>query len=352
MYTLYRILLCAVLAGAASAQESAPAGSSPPAASAPAELPPFLKDKQQLFENPTPEQLRLPDPLPQPKGTQEIITNYYAHIIAKLREAARKDTLPVGGDSRYNPPKQFAFEAIQHLNAAHLRRAAIEGARDARKRLEGQAKAEVDRQVEANVLVALQYYPLLAESQDDIDQLLFIIQDPTKDAVMRKVLLERSAPGIVPPSLLGDWLQYNFALRPGAVAEVLGKLIQSTQEHADIQMLAMDILYQMRWNELERLLASDSNVRRHIEESGMPYTLASIKRGERIALSDAVAPQFKGLLGSYVNMAQMFAQLLEERMGRPEPVRKHAVEMIQKILREVPLEDPAPVQALLWEQPA
>ncbi len=281
-------------------------------------------------------------------GDTEIITNYWHHLSRLLeREQAAPVPEPPGDDVRFPPPKQYSFDVVQHLNAAELRRAAIESIKDAKTKLANKPRKVVDRQIETNVLIALQYYPLAATRIGDFQELLAMLEDGTKHPVLRRIILERLVPGLVPPSLLGDYLVSNIPRESDRVSKIVGQIATSPIEDAAIQVLGMEVLYRMRYDEYVAVLNTDANVRARADAQGAPVMPLDMTKEDAPALTKAVEIQFNNITGSFASMAKLYMEHHDPLRDRPAAVKAKARELVRRILDTVPLPDPDAIEQLL-----
>lgn len=284
---------------------------------------------------------------PRPRD-EEIITNYWSHLSRVLEKEAAAEALPPPGPGvRFPPPRQYAFDAIQHLNTSELRRAAMEGIKAAEKSLAGEPKAIIDEQVEANILLALQYYPLAATREEDFRQLMVIIEDGSKNPIYRRILMSRLIPGLRPVSLLSDYLQSNLVRDRDEISKMIGKIATSPVEHPEIQILAMEVLYTLQYNEYVQVLNSDANIRALKEETGKTLSPMGMAQPDAPELTKAVALRFNGMTSGFEGMARMLAENLDPIRNHTDAVKDTVHAIINRILSEVPLANPDVVKQLI-----
>ena len=283
---------------------------------------------------------------------QKIITNYWRHVLMLIQTQEAKPIRPPKMELRYPPPKHYPFAALSHLDADDLVRAAQEGAKYARKRNKRKPADEVARQVRANVRVAFEYYPVLAVSDKDKENLLRAMERETEDPVLRTYVLE-SAFGHVPQSQFAAYAQEVADEYHHEVSKLLTRIIMVAHEPPQVQVAAMEARYTQAYRAYQEILRRDPDVVHWEQETGKTATPEmmvaeappfDLQRSTRLVLKRRSA-EFDRLIAD-------ISTNFERRAPEALPVKQKGYEIIQRIVETGPLQNPDRAQALLEEHAA
>lgn len=276
------------------------------------------------------------------------ITNFFQHMkTVQAQEDARPEAEPNHPEGGLASYKLFPFEAYAHLNARDLMRAAREGIAEAENRMQQAEKAEIDRHVRENVAFVFEYFPLIATDPEDIRFIRYILEDPNEHPALRRYVLDQLIPTEQPRSLMQLFLQDQLAADRDAFRRLLGSMITLSFELPEFRERAMELLYQIAYEDYEDFFQQDPNIEAYIEESGTSVAPRDLKTNAELSLSNRSATRFKQQTETFVSMAQLFARSFNPLEGHPERTQRTARRLIERMLSEIPFEDPAPVQALL-----
>lgn len=283
----------------------------------------------------------------QAPAEQEPITNYWVHL-NKLLQAELERPIPrTDPKATIAPPRKRPFDAISGLRARDLVRAANEGAREARQRLRERPAAEIERQVQANIHFCLEYFPLLVQRPEDVEPLLHVMEDPRADPTFRIYLFQRIAPGLAPPSLFGDFLQDHLQRDHAAISRLFRGICTDLFAPAPPQAVAIGAWYAFEYDHLLRSLRADPAVAAIEAARGMALKATELRGENAPEISEATQDVFNRRAEFFSEMAQALAVHLDPVHNRPAEVRAQVRSTILRILSDIPLEDPAPVRAML-----
>jgi hypothetical protein len=278
------------------------------------------------------------------------ITNYWKHIDEILRqEMARRAQERVNAASKFPPPRDFVFDSLEHLKAADLLRATNEAARAARRT--PNLKPEIANQaVEGNITRTLEYYPLLFTSDEDVSMLSQYVGDLSRDPVLRQFLIRRSATGLAPKSLFGDFFQDRIRRSHEDYEKTLLNIIGNFNDQAAIQVSAMEALYLLVRSEYQQYLAKDAAIAA-MRAVGKPITPRTIAEANPPGLT----PETQAALGRATATLQACANNLmlyfdPDKKFAPE-ARLAARRYLERITADIILKDEEAVKEALAAHP-
>lgn len=286
--------------------------------------------------------------LPEPEE-QKIITNYWRHLVTVLETEKSKPIKPPKMEVRYPPPKHYPFAALSHLDADDLIRAAQEGAKYARKRNRSRPEEEVARRVRANMRVAFEYYPVLAVDDEDKKNLLLAMERETEDPVLRVYLIE-SAFGDVPRSQFATYMREVVKEYRDDVRSLLTRIITVAHEPAEVQMAAMEARYRQAYGLFQAILRRDPNVTHWEQETG-ETALPEMMRAEPppFELEKSTRSVLQRRAGEFDRIVADISKNFQRRAPEALPVKRKGLEVIQRIVDVIPLQNPGAAQKLLDE---
>jgi hypothetical protein len=283
-----------------------------------------------------------------PAPAAKPISNFWVHLTEILDAEESKPLSVADPGARFPPPRTYVFDAISHIRPGELVRAATEGIRDARQKLHDQPEEVVTRQCRENIQRCLEYYPLLVTREDDLQPLLAVLENPRAEPVLRLYLLERVTAGVVPRSNFGDYFQEVLRRDPERVNKVFEEVVSSLQESAESLRTSMEAWYRYVYQDYEAWFQRDPNILAYTSAHGgaAPRPI-QLRDTPELALSPANQAEFAERTQFFVRMATAMSAQLNPAVNRPEPIKAAAVTGIEKMLAEVPFENPEAVRALL-----
>lgn len=281
----------------------------------------------------------------------QIITNYWKHVKTILSTEAARPKPKRNPSVRYPPPRSFPFDALKHLRAQDLIRAAKEGIHAARAELEGRPEAEVERQVEANIHLCLEYYPILVEDEEDLNSLMYLMEDAHADRVMRRFLLARCAPGLVPSSLFASYLQENLIRRRYEHKRILSKITSGPYDYPDVQLVAMDAFYAVFYTDYVSTLERDKAIADFAQRMGKAVAPNLLLEPECPDLLPETSLMLKRLNEGLMSFVRGLATHFKPGSHRSVAFQQKARALIVKIRDQFPLPEREAVQAILDAHP-
>ena len=273
---------------------------------------------------------------------------YWSHVQAILRaeEARPKPNRDV--QLRYPPPRKFAFDAFRHLSTKDLIIAAQQGVISAQKRSGRMTPQEENRQVAANIRDALEYYPLLAENDDDLVNLLHVIENPSSEPGMRIYLIERCATGMAPPNLLSMYLQDHLRTRQRKMQKILLEILSGgATVPPEVQLVAMEALYRFLHDQYMEVLLMDPAVKERAEQTGNAITPRFLREEEGLLSARNTSILLTRLNQTFQDVACAYTALLNPAIPRSAAFKDEVRRQVRRIVEEIPIPNPAIVEELL-----
>ena len=252
-------------------------------------------------------------------------------------------------DALRTPGQEYPFESFRHLRTIDLLRAAREGAEVARQQEAlGISQAEVDQIVLKNIVTALEYMPLIIKenvdstpvastalhaavslpSKGDMDHILIAIKDRDNDPILRRFLLERSVPGLAPPSLLTMSLPMYFQSRDIEFRDTLCAIASHPGEDPALQVDAIDVFMKYILDQYEAVFKSDPKIKALLE-SGQSVSYTSATDPDALGLSSETVTGLRRF-GSRMNeFAEFIAGHIGEGSIRDERVKARTKEALE-----------------------
>lgn len=340
--------LCYVFVFSALAGEIAGAQDAPPSAPAPtaAEAAPATP-----FPLAPPPTAKVPDearPALLPPGQTEKIPNFFLYLKEKVGQDFDKP-MRVRRKPNENLTKvqDYAFDAIEGLTTKDLIRAAREGAREARRRMAGQPEEKIERQVEENIRLAVEYYPLVAVDADALKNLYYIMEDNSAEFAFRKILFTQAQPGRGHDSLFAQFWQESLRRDPEEVIKVYTRVIKDTQEPALFRQLSVENLFDVYMDDLTEFLNRDAKAAEFQRANKRPLSPKDLKGENPFIPSDRMNPGIKERADRMVDYAGSLQEFLRAASATPQPVRDTMLAVLKRIVDEVPLTDPSAVQKFI-----
>ncbi len=284
---------------------------------------------------------------------QPVITNYWRHVNAILKaEEARQQPPAQTSNVRYPRPLNFPFDSLKHLRAKDLYRAAKEGIRYARRMNRDKPAEEVDRLVQANIQTALEYYPMLAETDEDVYRLFYVIADLREDEVFRRFILERSVPGMVPESLFNTYLQDGVRWESKKIREILGAVLDAPSESVELTGLVMQVYFRLLYEECRRALEVDEGVVQYAAERGEALSPALLLETGDLELAPQTIAMLDKCRARTKTMVRILEHILDPKKRYAAPKRLLARESLERIYEQLPTAAHEHVKEILDAYPA
>ncbi len=252
-------------------------------------------------------------------------------------------------DGLRTPGQEYPFESFRHLRTSDLLRAAREGATVARQQ-EGLGKSpvEVDQLVLKNILIALEYLPLIIKenpdsppqssakmhftdsppSKGDLDDLFIIIKNRDDDPVLRCFLLERTVAGFAPPSLFSISLPLYIRSRDQEFRDILSFVASHPGEDPVVQVLAIDVFMKYILDQYETAFKNDPKVKTMLE-AGQPLTYTAAVDVDSLGLSSETFAELRRLGVRMSLFAEAIAGHIGEGSVRDEKVKARTKEALE-----------------------
>lgn len=280
-----------------------------------------------------------------------VIVSYWKHVSEILQREMDQIPQRPAGNLRYPPPRRFLFESLEHLQAEDLLRAAREGARAARRSMLNQPPDEVNREVETRIAMVLDFYPVLADDDEDRIRLLDVMSQSNEDAVLRAFLVKRSVPGLTNRSPLADYLQCRPSRELRETRDRLEKIGTDVAEQPAVQVLAIEASFQWLVREYTTALEKDAGVVKFAKSAGIPITPALMLRDDHPKPNTRTATWIAQLTKDAEKMAQGYAAQWSPDRMRSLEVKRAVYRFIDRLCKEIPLENSAAMCALLEKAP-
>ena len=288
---------------------------------------------------------------PPPSATEAPkITNYFFHIRDLITEAEGKPLPePKQAGEAATQPRSYAFEGIEGLTSKDFMRAVREGARDARDTNFGKPQEYIDRQIEANARLVLEYYPLVATDTDAKNNVFYIMEDTHAEQPVRRMLYRMAASGRSNDSLFARFVRDTVEADRERTLKMYGIAINTPGDDPVVRQLAVENLYAARMAEFRAFVASDLNAEAFKTAQGRSPEPIDLKDPSLFTISDGNRTPLKKHLANLADMAQFFGGLLKPTSDAPQSLRDGTVAVLTKMAAEIPFEDPELVTKLLAE---
>lgn len=290
---------------------------------------------------------------PAPFATTGVVVNYWQLIQDMMRRIEnappRENTIGAGHKT---PTQDYAFETFRQLQARDLFRAAREGALEARRLGRDLPEATVERQVWANVSLALEYLPLLVREEREAAELASYMSDREVDTAIRRYLVRQLLPEQPTRSLLAGFMDDGFNRFYDVFKPALESMASLPTEVPDIQFEAIRTLHTRLWWNYERAYAADPLVKARVAASGVPEP-PSVRLGEspppiQAETRDDLASK-AAVMGNFAD--SIMRHILPESV-RDERVKEETRRVLQHMLDNVVLPNRANVLKSLHPEQA
>jgi len=250
-----------------------------------------------------------------------VVVNNWQLVQAIMKRIAAAPPRPNSVDAALDvPAPDYPFEAFQNLRAKDLLRAATDGAAEARKNGFNRPPEEVERQARANVVLALEYLPLLIRDKKDAGMVSGYIGTSQSDPVVRRYLVEQFAPDAPAVSLLGSTLDDMYDRFSQEFQPALEAVASLATEEPDIQTLAIRVLHDRHWGAYAAAYAADPLVAERSAAAGAPEP-PSVQLGDT---PPPVKPETLSILRDQGAMIQRYAESLGSHIAA-ESIRDERV---------------------------
>ncbi len=167
-------------------------------------------------------------------------------ILEKLLAQEAVQPLPPGAESDlpYPPERRFLFDEILALEPeALLRGVAYVAVRNpAPAQADDATLAAHGRQVDEDLQAVLEYYPLIARSDEDFAKLTALIASGKQPLALRRYLLRNCAPPKGQPGALCAYLRDHLADGAPTFQDMLLGLLQNPTEDPTLQIHAAELI--------------------------------------------------------------------------------------------------------------
>lgn len=286
------------------------------------------------------------------KAERRVITNYWRHINELVEEERAKRARARTMDHVTNaPPRRYVFEAFEEFKPREIMRAVNEGIEAARRANFGQPDEVVLAAQIANVMFALEYYPLVARDPRDFATLFHAMENPLENPALRLFLLDCVAPGIAPDSLFTRYFQDRIGENPEEVRKMLDRILGRPHDTPRAVARALEISYALTKQDFTAKLGEIEGAAQFAADQGAAlspeFLLAhsgAMPEDLRIAVSEA-ATVFNELLSRIQAILDPFGPFVPE-------VRHAARGVLERMHDELPLENRRRLAQLLEAHPA
>lgn len=276
-----------------------------------------------------------------------IILNYWVHLNTVLNsDAARRDVKIFRPGQQYVPRKHYPFELLDHLRAEDLLRAAHEGIDAARTELWGKSPAEIEAQIYRNIAFALEYYPIRAQIERDVELLLMAMSDPKEEELLRVYLLTNAVPGEATPSSFGLFLQEAIRYNPTTAKPYLSAVATNPQEPVRVQIAALRAYTEVLRTEYNQVLAKDPALVEFAKQQGEALTPVTLLSPGAPQLSADLATMLRDYDAQLFEYARVLGDCFKGNTARPPEVQAVARACLERICREMPNSRQAEIQAV------
>ena len=233
-----------------------------------------------------------------------------------------------------------SLAAVLAVAAQDLRDAAGEAVAELRA---GAAPEDLERHARERLLQCLEFYPLVAGDAADLDTMLAHLEDGRQDQIYRTFLIEHVA---LAGTARGPLAAYFLAAsRTGyfSLRSRLGRLSTAVREEPPLRVSAMEALFRLHLDRLQQVLAEEPALHQRRGPDGR-VDVALLRESPQ--LSPRTARAVEQTQQDFVNAAKLYARELG-RAGTPGPIHDKALELLHRILDEIPLHKTEEVRALL-----
>lgn len=268
-------------------------------------------------------------------------------ILEKLLAQEAVQPLPpgAGSDLPYPPERRFLFDEILALKPdALLRGVAYVAVRNpAPAQADDATLAAHARQVDEDLQAVLEYYPLIARSNEDFLKLTALIASGKQPLALRHYLLRNCAPPTGQPGALCAYLRDHLADGAPTFQDILLGLLQNPTEDPTLRIQAAGLIEVLISDSFNGILTHSEKARAFAAQTGQPLDI----RPELIApgsipleKADQVrVEQQRQRAGTAAAVLEMIAR----DGSRDEALRQAASETATRLRESYPLPRPEDV---------
>ena len=288
-----------------------------------------------------------PEP-PQPEA--QVIVNYWIHINDLINsEKLRRNAMTIRPGGKYVARKTYPFDGFGHLRARDLIRAAQEGIEAARTTTWGKPQEEVDREISKNINTAFEYYPLLAQGDDDVRALYLLVENSRQEDLLRMFLIQNSVKGKAHPSLFGTYFREAVERDPAPLREILQTLVNSPVESPRLLSTAIHALFEILYYEHGVLISKEATLSEFAKQKGVPVSLALLSESGAPPLTGDIARLNEDFEAQWFDIARTLKTYCEPENARTEELTNAAQTHLRRICEEIPLKKREDIRKMLEE---
>ena len=245
--------------------------------------------------------------------------------------------------------RSYNFDKIRMLDASFLVLAARSSINRTRYEMRGSTEDVLERKFIENFDLCFQYYPLLADSDEDFEAILDAMRHLKGNKHFRTYLIRRTVPGLEAGSLFASYLQENLAPRRRELQTILQKLIMYREEDPMVASASLDVLVQLPRYDIQQALAADPAVAAWETEQGKPFNPALLRDEDAPSLAYETSNTCNSALRELSTLTRFLIERRNaDRINSPY-VRERIGDVIRRVCREFPLPDAEEILALLAE---
>lgn len=192
------------------------------------------------------------------------------------------------------------------------------------------------QELQQGIQKLLEYYPLVARTQGDFEQVRNWVFDPGQPAPLRIYLLEQATPDTKPRSGFAAYYQGHLRFDEGTFENRLLELIQLPQESKPVQRAAMETQLARAREGYRLLLTRDPLIAQSAANGPAVSPRPLIEDPKAIAMT----PRTALLLTRHSEAVGRWARSLKGTADNPQreaSVRAKARETLEAVLREFPI---------------
>lgn len=280
------------------------------------------------------------------------IPNYFLHILKLIEERKDKPIPEPRSNTRgLAEPRDYPFDGFEEFDSHDMLRAIKEGIRYAEDTGYGKSPEQVARQVEANIRLMLQYYPVAAADRDGFKNLVLAMESPQANPIFRKVLMQSANPARYNESLFTQYFQDQIRDVSSEVLDLYAKVVQNSLDQRELRLLAMENMFALRDSEMCAVLAKDPGAAAFQAANGRPPSPKDLKAPPSMVLGRASVPAFKAVQRDMDATAGLLGGLLRPEANTLPSVQRAARAMLARMKDEWPLSAPELLDQYLAASP-
>ena len=288
-----------------------------------------------------------------PAARPPLITDYWQHLNQLLTTGtSREQWRPSTTVSRRPPQRAYRFDALNHLKAQDLLRAAREGVRYAQLAGRDEPVDALERRIEENVQTALEYYPLFVNQDRDYDRLLYLIARESEEPAFRLFLIRRCAPGLANPSLFSDYFIEEGRRNRDKLRKTLLTVADRLFEYPDVLEATMGALYEITCGEYIAAFQSDPNVIALTKERGQPVAPVSLLSSEAPVISAETKAELDRLEWPVREYMDVLSKNIHPDIQRSSEVKLMTRRFLERMHEEIPVSFRDEIRIILEVLPA